>query len=313
MKLPNRFIKDQNGSLTIEASIAMVLFSFVMVFLITLTNACRVQAAIQNSLDKAALELSQEMYLYEATGLYYATVDVSGEASNAANSAVNTINSGGNIIDAGVGAYNNGSNSQIGQDLSKFTSPGGLAGGMYSLYSGFKNTDTDHVSTVLSTVDGKKGTLNSSYETIRSNMKNASGDPVNFIVQLGKYGLNSVTSYYFGSSLGESLTVDYLGCNNDGKDEETYADEWLKQLGVVDGVSGLNFNKSSIFAPASPTNINLVVTYDVNIYPLLGDFKVTFAQSASTRAWLGGDLTVARAFTFGKSSGSGNNTLPAVG
>ena len=268
MKLLNRFSKNQDGALTIEASIAMVLFSFVMVFLITLTNACRVQAAIQNSLDKAALELAQEMYLFEATGLYYVTVDASGAASNAANSIVNTVNAGGNVVDMGVDAYNNGQNSRISNDLSKFTSAGGLAGGMYSLYSGFKNTDTDYASTVLSTVDGKNGTLNSSYETIRSNMKNASSDPVNFIVQLGKYGLNSVTSYYFGSSLGESLTVDYLGCNNDGKDEETYADEWLKQLGVEDGVSGLNFNKSSIFAPASPTNINLVVTYDVNIYPI---------------------------------------------
>ena len=75
---------------------------------------------------------------------------------------------------------------------------------------------------------------------------------------------------------------------------------------------------SSIFAPASPTNINLVVTYEINIYPLLGDFKVTFAQSASTRAWLGGDLTVARASTFGKngggsSGGGGKDTMPAVG
>ena len=251
MKLLNRFRKNQDGALTIEASIAMVLFSFVMVFLITLTNVCRVQAAIQNSLDKASLELAQEMYLFEATGLYYVAVDATGASSNAANSVVNTVNAGGNVIDMGVDAYNNGENSQLGNDMSKFTSAGGLAGGMYSLYSGFKESDADYASTVLSTVDGKNGTLNSSYETIRSNVKNISDDPMNFVIQLGKYGLNSMTSYYFGAALGESLTADYLGCNNEGKDEETYADEWLKQLGVVDGVSGLNFNKSSMLSICS--------------------------------------------------------------
>ncbi|MDD5923178.1 MAG: hypothetical protein PUC88_00105 [Clostridia bacterium] len=321
-------LKKEDGSLTIEASISMVFFSIVMVGLLTLINACRVQATVQNALDKSALELSQMMYLYEATGLYYVTVDVSGDATNAANTAVNTSNAINNGYNAVNDVINNGSNSQLGKEMDSFMSPGGLASGIYSLYSGFKSkgdsTDSemsvgDATSVVINSVNGEDGTLTSTYETIRSGLKTMSDDPVNFIMQLGKYGLNSKTSYMFGASLGESITTSYLGANNEGIDEETYANERLMGLGVKDGISGLNFKKSSVFAPSSPTNVNLIVTYDVEIFPLLGDFKVTFAQSASTRAWLGGDLTVSKASGYSmkkntdKQNPTPNTSLPAVG
>lgn len=330
MKLFQRIKKDESGSLTIEASVSMVLFSFVMVFLLTLINASRAKAIIQTSLDKAALEISQIMYLYEATGLYYETVDVTGAGQKAVDTAVSVANATGDVVDGVKDSIENGWKEGItGEVIDNLSSGDGILNGLSTLYDanafgfvidpvlgwlkstdvdsgGFKDTDIADMS--LSILDGGSGTLSNSYDTIKKGVNGVTDNPMQFVLSLAKYGLGTATSYYFGTCLGEDLTVKYIKSEqNNGFMTATlpgsnYEDR-LTKLGVVDGCKGLNFKKSSVFAPTSPFDVNLVVTYDVAIYPLLGDFNVTFAQSACTRAWLGGDMTLTKALVIEKNRG----------
>ena len=112
--------------------------------------------------------------------------------------------------------------------------------------------------------------------------------------------MGQANSYLFGAALGRVVAVGYMGTNNEGINNEKFADNKLKSLGVENGVDGLDFKRSCVFSSqvGNPTDINIVCTYDVNVFAMLGDFKVTLANSASARAWLDGDCTIelARAY-----------------
>ena len=262
-------IKDEKASVTIEASVAMVTFTLVIVFLLTFVNVGRAQALIQNAINKSCMEMSQYMYLYEATGLYYQSVDFDGSGEKAAQNV-------GSLYTGAEGMYSGVS--------SMFSN---ISGGVSSLQQ------EDYMSAIISgaSVAGDYKNITSSYDNLESSIGDISEDPSSFIKGLGKVGLGAGNSYLFGAVLGKALAVNYLGADTNGSDE-AIADKKLKALGVVDGLDGLNFKRSTIFHSTSPTNLNIVVTYKVKIFPMLGDFSVNFAQSASTRAWLGGDGTV---------------------
>lgn len=63
------------------------------------------------------------------------------------------------------------------------------------------------------------------------------------------------------------------------------ADAYLKRLGVVGGLNGIDFSHSQ-FCPGGKDDIIIVAVYDVRVLDLLGiDYKFHFVQSAHTRAW----------------------------
>ncbi len=67
-------------------------------------------------------------------------------------------------------------------------------------------------------------------------------------------------------------------------------DEFLKGLGVEDGMAGLSFVKTRIFSDGEEKNIFLDVRYKIKVVELLNmDLTLKFEQSARTRAWVGSD------------------------
>lgn len=65
---------------------------------------------------------------------------------------------------------------------------------------------------------------------------------------------------------------------------EKSADEFLEDMGVTNGMSGLNFSLSSIMEDGRTINLTVVYTVDYKI-PLIGDRQFVFKQTASTAAW----------------------------
>lgn len=71
------------GSISIEASVSLVLFLFVTLGLLFFIRISRIQAAVQYSLNMAALEMSQYTYLYYASGLYDLDQDIKASGADA--------------------------------------------------------------------------------------------------------------------------------------------------------------------------------------------------------------------------------------
>lgn len=65
-------------------------------------------------------------------------------------------------------------------------------------------------------------------------------------------------------------------------------DKFLQGLGIENGMQGLNFRKTRLFADGEEDNIFLNVRYQVTIVKLLGiDMKMNFELCAKTKAWIG--------------------------
>lgn len=76
-----RRLRSCSGSVTVEASISMVLFIFALVSILSAINICRLQRRIGQALNSTALDISRYSYFYYVTGGYDATRYVMGTTS----------------------------------------------------------------------------------------------------------------------------------------------------------------------------------------------------------------------------------------
>lgn len=274
--------KENKASITVEAATSLLLFTFVMLLLLSFIDVARAQSKVQNAIDKAALEISQYMYLYQALGLY--NFDVAMQA--AGGPAGDTIDNLLENADQGI----------LGVETI-FRSLQNTAD-----YIGDGNTlSKDEWTALYEQVNGNGKSVTASYESIKTLFSGVKDDPIGFAKSLGalgvSFGMDKAKSYVIGSVLAKNMVTKYLGAyysedaNGAAVDHEALADGRLKAWGVVGGLDGLNFKYSSIFSSDAPQDINIVVTYEVRVFEVLGDWRLQFAQSASTQAWLGGDCT----------------------
>ena len=63
---------NQEGSVTIEATISLTAFLFMFIMIYSIVTVCRTQATIQVAINSTAKELSQYSYVYSITGLHSA-------------------------------------------------------------------------------------------------------------------------------------------------------------------------------------------------------------------------------------------------
>lgn len=274
-------MREEKGSITIEASVSLVLFTFVMVTLLTFINVGRTQAIIQNALNKSAAEISQYTYLYYLSGLYEFDQEVQATLSDPAAGAEDKLNGMLDSVD-------------------------GTVSGVEQLFASISKTKSDaetlNIEEMKADYDAAlthAGTAKEKFDALMGQVGDIADNPLSFVKGLAAMGLscgiNWAKAFIIGSVLSKSICTKYLGAYIDSSNvsqySEEYADQLLKDRGIEEGLDGLNFAYSSIFYKDTPTDINIVVVYDVKVLPLLGDWTVTFAQSASCCAWLGGDET----------------------
>lgn len=88
---------------------------------------------------------------------------------------------------------------------------------------------------------------------------------------------------YFAGALSKGLMVKHLTIN-----DEIDCDRNLRDMGVIDGLDGLNLNSSSIYTNGTE-DITLICKYKVKLLNLLNnDITFSFVQTAKTKAWGGG-------------------------
>ena len=269
----------ERGSITIEASISLTAFLFAMIGLLFFIRVSRVQAAIQYSLNTAAQSISQYTYLYYAAGLY----DLEQDIKESGGEAKKTVSQAADYLDQtalGVETVFSSLGGSAGNAAAAFG--GGDVGGVIDVFRETGQTLQEQGANIGEQLDGLKGLA-----------ENIGDDPVSFAKSLGALvagtGIDAVKGRLLGALYGRAMCKRYIGAGRD-------ADEWLEHMGVEDGLDGLNFNWSSILGGDSQ-DVDLVVTYRMKILPGLLNLNATFAQSASTRAWLGGDARVKRDFS----------------
>lgn len=284
MKRFSRICRRNEGSVTIEASISLVLFTSVMIMLLSIINICRVQAAIGNAINLSTIEMSQYSYFYEVTGLYSFDRNMQAIAGDASTEIGEIVLEADSTI-AGVEniftLVGNSGEVAAGTTLSSE----GISDSFDSLKNNYQSGSAE-INNITSSIDS----LNGKFENIIKN-------PMDFVKGLAAMGvsggMSAAKSHLIAAPMARALSIQHLGNGELSDNKKEDADLYLRSLGVKNGLDGLNFNLSTLFASDSPTDINIIVVYEVKFIslPFLGDFHITFAQSASTKGWLGGDET----------------------
>lgn len=265
--------KEEKASITVEASISMVFFTFVMIMILWFINIARAQAIVQNAVDKATMEISEYMYLYQVTGLYQLDMSMQQEGEAGKQQSAEILGKADETI-AGVES-------------------------IFSMISGSANTiksegiEIEKLQETYNSIHSGAKSTKQKFDELKATFSGIKDDPVTYMKSMAalgiSFGMDTAKSYLIGSIMASGFSRKYIAAGIDGKSNESAADKKLKSLGVVDGMEGLDFSHSSIFDKKAPGDINIVVVYKMKVIPLLGDWEVTFAQSASTRGWIGGD------------------------
>lgn len=257
------------GSITIEASISLIVFVFLIISILGLINIARVQTKVGNALHLAAIEISHLSYLYEVTGLYDLDVGIQNAGAGAGTELKNKVKDADKMV----------------KNVENLT---GLLNGTIS---DIKNFEASGDSLSQTYEQGKKeaADLKANFEGEKEKVREVIDNPVKFLETLLQYGIgegSNAAKNILAGVLAKGLMEEHITAG----DVVTDADAYLKKVGVKDGLAGMHFGASSLYSGDEYTDINLVVMYRVNLFPILGDhFTIPIAQSASTRAWLNGD------------------------
>ena len=239
------------GSVTIEATIALTIFMFAFLGITSLSTLVRAESKVQYALNQTAKELSQYMYIFHRgdtienpTKPVDELIKETGDFTNMIKNASKDVASSGSLF----------SKDQVVDDL-----------------EGTINTVKNDAQSILEA--GKS--LANKYKSVAENPT----EVLNAIYSIiGDEVENIVQSKIIAPVVANILMPKYL------ESGDKSANEFLEDMGVENGMSGLNFSLSSIME--DDRTINLTVIYTVNYkIPLIGERKFTFKQTASTAAW----------------------------
>lgn len=246
----------EKGAASIEATISLTIFVFVIMAIYMLINYCLVQAKVSYAINTTAKEMSQYSYFYHVFGLD----DLDDKLANGKTQAVDT-----------------------------FSSFNKLLGDSEAEIKEIEKNPTDYFGSVLS--GEKTEDLTEVYKQIQdvsANVSDVVNDPVEFMKSMaslaGEEVWEHVKSNVIAAPLAKGMTRRHFGNSKES------ADACLEGLGVVDGFDGMNFNMTTMFEDGSD-DIKIVVYYNLDLASVLPfDLNVSICQQASTRAWLGGDM-----------------------
>lgn len=256
--------RNEKGSLTIEATLSLSVFMFAIVMLLCLINVSRIQAKVASSLSSAAKEISQYSYLYGLTGLKEKEADLADRGATASGKINNVVSATNDLFNVIQG---------FGDNLE--TSGSGDAAALLGQWDTVKN-------------DIEAGTQSAT--AIQGSIENLLSNPKDLVVGMGALfaseSIDFAKSKLIAAPLAKALSSKHLN-----SPDEPDTDAYLKKMGVVGGLDGMDFGRSTLFAKGGD-DIQLVVVYSVKIWELLPiEIRLTFCQTARTRGWLTGDAS----------------------
>ncbi|MDR1065178.1 MAG: hypothetical protein LBL25_02290, partial [Oscillospiraceae bacterium] len=231
-----------------EATISLAAFIFAIFTLLSIVNICYIQAKIGSSLASSAKELSQYSFLYYKFSIDKAQAALNAETAGSRATAVETIDGVGTMLDA-------------------------LSDSKSSLDAGSFGEIADSAGIAGTTVKGLTATY-----------KEELKDPKTFIIGMAK--LAGEEALEAGKNKLGQLMARALMQKNLIESPKDDADKFLRRYRIRDGLDGLDFDGSTLMTYGKSDEIQLVVTYDIEVVRLLDfDFHFTVTQCAKTAAW----------------------------
>ena len=265
--------QSQAGSATVEAVVSFTGFLFVIFTILNIVNICRAQMLVSNAMDTVTKELTQYSYFYQISGLRKFDQEIQAIGEENAINLNNVASSVGDLYNA-LGTAASSSEAEI-------------RGLNNSLREG--NLTSDGVQAALLNLDTNATNVSASIESMEAQIGDVIDNPMTYLKSIiavaGSQGLETLKSHVIAAPLAKSLMVKHFG------DSKTEANAALERLGVVDGLDGMNFTRSTIFEKNHQDEIHLVVYYKVKVMQLFkwADFEAVICKETRARAWLGGD------------------------
>lgn len=269
----NEKLNKERGSATIEAIISFTGFLFVIFTILNVVNFCRAQMLISNAVDTATKEITQYSYFYKMSGLQKFSEGI----SNNAEDGKTNLN---DVLGTVDGLY-----SSIGTAIDNTTQhatnvQNAIDDGNFNLTS-IQNT--------LAGIKSDGTNIETSMNSVMSAFDSVQDNPLlymkSIIAVAGNESLDMLKSHVIAAPLAKSFTAKHFGKTT------AEANDFLKGLGVVDGLDGMNFKMSTIFSSDAPEDIHIVVYYRLKIVQIFGwaTVEVPMCKESVARAWLGGD------------------------
>lgn len=258
--------KNRRGSLTVEASIALPVFIAVIVVLASVIKVVYTHNQIQYAVNEAAKEMSTYSYIYSVSGLQSAhdkTVDYLDQKQQTF----------GEHFTGGMEAFDS-LKSKVGTVETEAQS---VAEGNVE---GIKN--------IKSTIDSAKDDLNTFKGIYDDIINHKDGAAVGLkkeavsMASLFAYGTLEKAKGWVGGIFAKHLMKKHIEYGS------VDANERLKRLGVIGGLDGLDFSRTTFLKDKK--TIDIIVSYDIrppvpfNLFPV-----VHITQRATVKAWLDGD------------------------
>ena len=258
--------KENKGSLTVEASIALIVFIFAFLSILYLCKFARAQVVLQHAVNQVAKEISQYSYLTNKLGIkndktkskemIKDTDKIISEASN----LISLINSEKDELEGVIVEDKDYKINNYYDDIK-----------IYKKYDEAGNKIKDSYTKI-------GGDLNAFIGDAKEYLK----DPkvlLNGFIAIAKDEIaDFAVSKYIAAPLSSLLVQKYLPSG------QASADEYLLKLGIDRGLDGLNFDTSTIFKNES--NIDITLIYNMNLkLPLFPEKNLCFRVNASTVGW----------------------------
>ena len=268
---------SEKGMLTVEAVLSLVPFIMVILGIISFINIFMIHNKIQFAMQQMGNELSCYTYFYQALGIRAGDKELNREIdiqTQGVDQTISDIDSFLTAIDSLGGSMEQAGNSSL-------SDPQGAADAYKEAFDALKNTaetGNQAISSVIDRVKDPKGTLRGI---------------IYLVMEMGEEtGKSALMELISPIMIDGYLDTRFLG------GQYMSADEYLRYFGVKDGISGLDFDKSTLFSKnASNGNlefkmIDIVLEYDIEVYILklfLKDPTIHVVQRCVVPAWLDGD------------------------
>jgi len=259
-----RGTKKEGGAVVVEATIALSVFIFAIFIVLSIVNICFIQAKIGTSLASSTKEISQYVYLYYKFSLDEKQASLHGKTAQSRETADITVSGISTMMDA--------------------------------LSDGQKSWDSGDYNGLITAVNSGSD----SFKSIINRYKEELSDPKAFIKGMAMLAGEELLEEGKGM-LGGLICRSFMQKNLKESPSDN-AEAYLRRYKVKDGLDGLDFSGSSLMAFGVSDEIQMVVTYEIEVVKLLNfDFSFTIKQCAKSAAW-GNGVSLLR---DKKSSGGG--------
>ncbi len=265
---------DKSGAvITVEASIAFTCFAIVMLTILFLIRIVFVYALVQHQINMAAKELASYSYIYSATGM----MDIDDNVQSNTAAAEGYFNENvGNIVD-GVDSI-----ISFGESV-------------YSAADSAADMDIDGMISSAEQAGSDYKAMKEQYPESLNSFKTLISNPKKLLKTIGSIFLGNAASdvkAFLGGEVVRAMMSSYLEDMNNSGGASYGAGERLEKLGIVGGLSGIDFSQSSFNETVDGQRhcIDIVACYKVKpIAPISIYKELGFINRVTVKMWVGGD------------------------